>query len=432
MSAAVKKETNQIEQYMHGLGASARSAYAELAGASSETRTAALNAIAENIRSATPTILAANAKDYEAAKTKGLSGALLDRLQLTDKRIEAMAAGVAQIAALPDPIGRVLEAWDNENNGLHIEKIAVPLGVIGIIYESRPNVTADAVAMCIKSGNACILRGGSESAGSAKAIMDAIHAGLRAAKLPETAAQLVGTTDREAVGVMLRMRDYLDVMIPRGGESLTRRVAEESLVPTILHLTGNCHIYVHASAEAEKSVRIVHNAKLRRTGICGALESLLIDRKALSTIGASIIQDLLEAGCEVRGDADIAKLDTRVKPASDADWGTEYLDKIISAKVVDSVEEAITHINHYGSHHTDAILTEDKNAARAFTTKIDSAIVLVNSSTQFADGGEFGFGGEIGIATGRLHARGPVGAAQLTTYKYVVTTQDAAGAIRAG
>ncbi|OYW13368.1 MAG: glutamate-5-semialdehyde dehydrogenase [Rhodospirillales bacterium 12-54-5] len=336
-----------------------------------------------------------------------------------------------QIAAQPEPIGRVLETWDNAANGLHFEKVAVPLGVIGIIYESRPNVTADAVAMCIKSGNACMLRGGSESMHSAQAIMTAIHTGLHNAGLPEECAQLVATTDREAVGVMLRMRGILDVMIPRGGESLTRRVAEESLVPTILHLTGNCHIYVHAHADAAKAQRVVYNAKLRRTGICGALESLLIDQAAPGG-GRDIIKDLLDSGTEVRGDAAVQQFDARVKPATDDDWATEYLEKIVSAKMVDGVAEAIAHINRYGSHHTDAIITEDNQAAEKFTAGVDSAIVLVNASTQFADGGEFGFGGEIGIATGRLHARGPVGAAQLTTYKYIVTTHDTAGAIRAG
>jgi len=427
---AMKADT--IEAQLHAMGDAARVAFTVLAAAPAEQKTKALTAMAKAIRASSAQILTANAKDYAAAQTKGLTSAMLDRLQLNDKRIASMAAGIEQIATLPDPIGKVIESWDNAENGLHFEKVAVPLGVIGIIYESRPNVTADAVAMCIKSGNACILRGGSESANSAHAIMDAIHHGLREAGLPHDVAQLVATTDREAVGVMLRMRGYLDVMIPRGGESLTRRVAEESLVPTILHLTGNCHIYIHDAADTAKAVRIVHNAKLRRTGICGALESLLIDRKVLKTIGAAVIKDLLDADCEVRGDAEIQKLDGRVKEATADDWGTEYLEKIVSAKVVDSTAEAIAHINRYGSHHTDAILTEDANVAEQFTRSIDSAIVLVNASTQFADGGEFGFGGEIGIATGRLHARGPVGAAQLATYKYIVTTKDAAGAIRAG
>jgi glutamate-5-semialdehyde dehydrogenase len=423
--------TSELEHEMHAIGDRARAAYSALAAASAEQKTTALLAIAEAIRAATPAILIANQIDYDAAKAKGISPAMLDRLQLNESRIASMANGVAQIAALPDPVGRVLEAWDNPSNGLHFEKISVPLGVIGIIYESRPNVTADAAAMCIKSGNGCILRGGSESGRSALAIVTAIHAGLEKANLPKDAVQLVATTDREAVSVMLRMQHHIDVIVPRGGESLTRHVAETSRIPTILHLAGNCHIYVHANADLAMAQRIIHNAKLRRTGICGALESLLIDQAALGGVNL-IIKDLLDSGCEVRGDAAIQQLDARVKPANEEDWGTEYLDKIISVKMVAGIDEAIAHINHYGSHHTDAIITSNAAAATQFTRNVDSAIVLVNASTQFADGGEFGFGGEIGIATGRLHARGPVGAAQLTTYKYVVTTADAAGAIRAG
>ena len=423
--------TTELETHMHALGDRARAAYALLAAASAEQKSKALLAIAEAIGAATPAILAANQLDYDAAKTKGLAPSMLDRLQLNEQRIAAMANGVAQIADLPDPVGRVLEAWDNPANGLHFEKISVPLGVIGIIYESRPNVTADAAAMCIKSGNGCILRGGSESGRSAQAIVAAIHAGLEKANLPKDAVQLVATADREAVSVMLRMQNHIDVIVPRGGESLTRHVAETSRIPTILHLAGNCHIYVHADADLVSAQRIIHNAKLRRTGICGALESLLIDQAALGGISL-VLKDLLDSGCEVRGDAAIQKVDARIKPATEADWGTEYLDKIISVKTVAGIDAAIAHINRYGSHHTDAIITRDVAAAKQFTAGVDSAIVLVNASTQFADGGEFGFGGEIGIATGRLHARGPVGAAQLTTYKYIVTTADAAGAIRAG
>ena len=423
--------TTQLETDMHAVGDRARAAYAALATATAEQKSQALLAIAEAIRAATPAILAANQLDYDAAKTKGLSTAMLDRLQLTESRVTSMADGVAQIAALPDPVGRVLESWDNCSNGLHFEKISVPLGVIGIIYESRPNVTADAAAMCIKSGNGCILRGGSESSRSAHAIVDAIHVGLQSANLPKDAVQLVATTDREAVSVMLRMQNHIDVIVPRGGESLTRHVAEASRIPTILHLAGNCHIYVHGRADLSMAQRIIHNAKLRRTGVCGALESLLIDEAVFG--GANlIVKDLLDNGCEVRGDAAIQKLDVRIKPATEEDWGTEYLDKIISVKIVSGIDKAIAHINRYGSHHTDAIITLDAAAAKQFTAGVDSAIVLVNASTQFADGGEFGFGGEIGIATGRLHARGPVGAAQLTSYKYVVTTTDAQGAIRAG
>jgi glutamate-5-semialdehyde dehydrogenase len=414
---------------MQQLGAQARSAYAVLAQASTQQKTQALSEAAAALRAASATILEANGKDMEAARAKGLSDAMLDRLKLDAKRIEAMAAGVAQVADLPDPVGTVLEAWDVPSNGLHIERVRIPLGVIGIIYESRPNVTADAAALCIKSGNAAILRGGSESFHSSRAIAAAMHAGLAKAGLPQEAVQLVPTTDREAVGILLSMVGLVDIIVPRGGKSLTERVLAESRVPTIQHLEGNCHLYVHAGADLAKAQRIVHNAKLRRTGICGAAESLLLD-KAID--GGAIITDLLDSGCEVRGDLAIQKLDARVRPATELDWSTEYLAPIISVKQVQNLSDAIAHINRYGSHHSDAIITEDTDAAQQFTREVDSALVLVNASTQFADGGEFGFGGEIGISTGRLHARGPVGAAQLTTYKYIVTTAKPDGAIRAG
>ena len=327
---------------------------------------------------------------------------------------------------MPDPVGHVLDT-QTRPNGLRISRVSVPLGVIGIIYEARPNVTADAGGLCLKSGNAAILRGGSESFYSSRAIVACLHAGLRAAGLPEDAIQLVPTTDRAAVGEMLTMVGLIDVIVPRGGVSLTKRVAEESRIPTILHLDGNCHTYIHAAADKQMALDVVKNAKLRRTGICGATESLLIDEAAVASHLPVIVEMLLAEGCEVRGDAMICALNAQVKLATEADWGTEYLDKIISIKTVLGVEEAVAHINQYGSHHTDAIITADRGAADDFLRGVDSAIVVHNASTQFADGGEFGMGAEIGISTGRLHARGPVGASQLTTYKYVV---EGAGQIR--
>jgi glutamate-5-semialdehyde dehydrogenase len=417
-----------LQQQMETIGRAARDAYSALAMASAQQKSLALTEAAAAIRASEKEILAANAADMEAARSKGIAPAMLDRLQLDGKRIQSMAAGVQQMAALPDPVGRVLDAWDVESNGLHIEKIAVPLGVIGIIYEARPNVTADAAALCIKSGNAANLRGGSESIHSSRAIVAAVHAGLKKAGLPLDAVQLVPVTDREAVGIMLGMVGLIDIIVPRGGKSLTERVMKESRIPTIQHLEGNCHVYVHASADAAVAKEVVHNAKLRRTGICGSAESLLIDA---AFDGSAIVKDLLDSGCEVRGDAAVQKIDARVKAATEEDWGTEYLAPIIAAKAVGGLGEAIAHINRYGSHHTDAIIATDKIAAQQFTRQVDSAIVLVNASTHFADGGEFGFGGEIGISTGRLHARGPVGAAQLTTYKYIVTTAKP-GAVRAG
>jgi glutamate-5-semialdehyde dehydrogenase len=419
-----------LAQQMDELGREARAAAQVLAQLGPAQKTRALHAAAASLRAHAGDILAANGRDMDAAAH--LSGALRDRLMLDAKRIEGIARGIDQVADLPDPVGRVLEAWDVASNGLHIEKIAVPLGVIGMIYESRPNVTADATALAIKSGNAVILRGGSESFHSNGAILAAIHEGLQKEDLPQAAAQLVPTTDRAAVNYMLTMHDVIDVIIPRGGKSLTERVRADARVPTLLHLDANVHIYIDRAADAQKAQRILHNAKLRRCGVCGAVETLLIDRQGVPALAKTVIADLLDGGCEIRGDAEIAALDARVKPATDADWDTEYLAPILAVKMVGGLEDAIAHINRHSSHHTDAIITEDKNAAQHFTQSVDSAIVLVNASTQFADGGEFGFGGEIGIATGRLHARGPVGAAQLTTYKYVVSTHDAAGAIRAG
>lgn len=409
-------------------GRRARDAARVLADAGADARTNALSVAAQAIRRQAAAILAANAEDMEAARARDLSAALLDRLMLDEKRVEAMARGVEEVAAMPDPLGRTLAEWTRPN-GLRIARVAVPLGVIGIIYESRPNVTADAGALCLKSGNAAILRGGSESFRSSRAIAACLQEGLRAAGLPEDAVQLVPTTDRAAVGEMLRMVGLIDVIVPRGGASLTRRVAEESRIPTILHLDGNCHTYIHAAADKAMAVEVVTNAKLRRTGVCGATESLVIDRAVLSSHLPVIIDALAQGGCEVRGDREAQAADVRILPATEADWGTEYLDKILSVKTVSGLEEAIAHINRYGSHHTDAILTADADAATRFLAGVDSAIVLHNASTQFADGGEFGMGAEIGISTGRLHARGPVGAEQLTTYKYVVRGE---GTVRPG
>ncbi len=404
---------------MGDLGRRARTAYGQLAAASAEMRSAALRHAAARLRVTEAELLAANAQDMAQAHARGLSGAMLDRLLLDSKRIAAMAAGLEDVAAMPDPLGRTLAEWLRPN-GLRIARISVPLGVIGIIYESRPNVTADAGALCLKSGNAAILRGGSESFHSSRAIVACLRDGLRHAGLPEDAVQLVPTTDRAAVGEMLRMVGVIDVIVPRGGASLTRRVAEESRIPTILHLDGNCHTYIHRAADAAMAATVVANAKLRRTGVCGATESLVIDRGVLATHLPGIVDALVAGGCEVRGDAEACATDARLVPASEEDWGTEYLDRIISVKTVADEAEAIAHINRYGSHHTDAIITADEAAAAQFLSGVDSAIVLHNASTQFADGGEFGMGAEIGISTGRLHARGPVGAEQLTTYKYVV------------
>ncbi len=412
------------------LGTQARAAYRVLASMTSDKKSAALKQAAASLRTAKATILKANEQDLAAAT--GLSDALRDRLLLNDARIEAMAKGIEQVADLADPVGRELEAWDVEANGLHIVRRSVPLGVIGMIYESRPNVTADAAALALKAGNAVILRGGSESFRSNGAIANAMREGLSKGGMPESAMQLIHTQDRAAVGWMLTASDHIDVIIPRGGQTLTDRVAKEARVPTLLHLIGNCHIYLHSSADAATAQAVVLNAKMRRTGICGALESLLVDTQFDTKLLQQILQQLLQQGCEIRGDAAVQKLDARIVAASEEDWSTEYLAPILSVKIVDGLDAAIAHINRYGSHHTDAIITTDDKAAQQFVRQIDSAIVLINASTQFADGGEFGFGAEIGIATGRLHARGPVGAAQLVTYKYVVTTDKKDGAIRAG
>jgi glutamate-5-semialdehyde dehydrogenase len=410
----------KMGELMEGLGKAAVKAAAVLALANTERKNIALSAAAAAVRARRGEILAANERDMAAARAAKLGGALLDRLQLDEKRVEAIARSIEEVVALPDPIGATVADWDRPN-GLRIQRVRVPLGVIGIIYESRPNVTADAGALCLKSGNAVILRGGSESRLSSAAIHACLVEGLRAAELPEECIQLVPTTDRAAVGYMLAgMTDYIDVIVPRGGKSLVARVQQEARVPVIGHLEGNCHVYVDRDADVRMARTIAVNAKMRRTGVCGAAETLLVDRACVDTHLAPLIEDLIAAGCEVRGDATVQKVDSRVRPATEDDWYTEYLDSIIAARVVDGVDAAIAHIAKYGSAHTESIVTQNDATAERFLQQVDSAIVLHNASTQFADGGEFGMGAEIGISTDRFHARGPVGAEQLTSYKYVV------------
>ncbi len=413
-------EMVKVGEVMEGLGKAAVEAAPVLALAGTEKKNTALAAAAQAVRARVGEILAANERDMTAARAAKLSGALLDRLYLDERRVEAVARSIEDVLALPDPIGTVVAEWERPN-GLRIQRARVPLGVIGIIYESRPNVTADAGALCLKSGNAVILRGGSESRYSSAAIHACLLEGLRSAGLPEECIQLVPTTDRAAVGYMLAgMTEYLDVIVPRGGKSLVERVKKEARVPVIGHLEGNCHVYVDRDADIRMARTIVLNAKMRRTGICGAAETLLLDRACADTHLAPIVEDLLAAGCEVRGDAAVQAVDPRVRPASEDDWYTEYLDSIIAARVVDGVDAAIAHIAKYGSAHTESIVTENEAAAEHFLQHVDSAIVLHNASTQFADGGEFGMGAEIGISTDRFHARGPVGVEQLTSYKYIV------------
>jgi len=404
---------------MNRMGAAAKAAARVLATASTAQKNAALRAAATALRNNEQKILAANAEDMAAGKAKGLTAALLDRLMLDGKRIAAIAQGLEEIAELADPVGGVTAAWTRPN-GLKFERVRTPLGVIGVIYESRPNVTADAGGLCLKAGNACILRGGSESFHSSMAIHACLAEGLKAAGLPEAAIQLVPTTDRAMVGAMLTAANWLDVIVPRGGKSLVARVQSESRVPVFAHLEGNCHVYVEASAALDMAMAIVKNAKLRRTGVCGAAETLLVERAAVQTHLKPLVQMLLDAGCEVRGDAETQQVDARVKPATEEDWATEYLDAIIAVRVVENLDAAIEHIATHGSSHTEAILTETADHAAEFMNRLDSAILLHNASTQFADGGEFGFGAEIGIATGKMHARGPVGVEQLTTFKYRV------------
>jgi glutamate-5-semialdehyde dehydrogenase len=409
-----------VEALMQGIGQAARQAALVLALASTEQKNRALRAGAAALRAQAAEILTANEGDMQQAVARGLSSALLDRLRLDHDRVEAMARGLEDIERLADPIGRHLAEWVRPN-GMQIQRVCVPLGVVGIIYESRPNVTADAGALCVKSGNAVILRGGSESARSSAAIHECLGSGLEAAGLPRACVQLVPTTDRAAVGHMLAdMAGSIDVIVPRGGKSLIARVRQEARVPVIGHLEGVCHVYVDRGANLEMARHIVLNAKMRRTGICGSAETLLVDRACVATHLAALIGSLLDAGCEVRGDEPSARVDARVKQATEQDWYAEYLDAIIAVRVVDGVDAAIEHIRRYGSQHTDCIVTDDSAAAERFLTRVDSAIVLHNASTQFADGGEFGMGAEIGISTDKFHARGPVGVEQLTSYKYIV------------
>jgi glutamate-5-semialdehyde dehydrogenase len=410
----------ELAALMDRIGRAAVDAARVLAATPAAAKDTALRAAARALRERRSGVHAANAADLAEARAAGLGPAMLDRLALDDARVEAMARGLEEIAALPDPVGTVAAEW-RRPNGLVIQRVRVPLGVVGIVYESRPNVTADAGALCLKSGNAAILRGGSESFRSSTVIHACLAAGLAAAGLPETAVQLVPTTDRAAVGAMLAGLDgRITVLVPRGGKSLVERVQREARVPVIGHLEGNCHVYVDRAADLGMARAVVRNSKLRRTGICGAAETLLVDAGCVATHLGPIVRDLLEAGCEVRGDATVRAADPRVRPATEEDWRTEYLDAVIAARVVDGVDAAIDHIARYGSAHTEAIVTADAAAAERFLSRVDSAIVLHNASTQFADGGEFGMGAEIGISTDRFHARGPVGVEQLTTYKYVV------------
>jgi glutamate-5-semialdehyde dehydrogenase len=413
-------DTGQLGELMEGLGRAATEAAAVLALAPGAQKDAALCAAAAALRAQAPEILAANERDLAAARARQLSAPRLDRLRLESRAIETMAASCEAIAAMSDPVGRVSAGWERPN-GLKIQRVTVPLGVIGIVYESRPNVTVDAGALCLKSGNAVILRGGSESEHSSRALHGCLLAGLSSAALPPSCIQLVPTSDRAAVGYMLAgMTEYLDVIVPRGGKTLVERVQREARVPVLGHLEGNCHVYIDRDADVRMARAIAVNAKMRRTGICGAAETLLVDRACVATHLRPVIEDLLAAGCEVRGDATVQGVDARVRAANEEDWYTEYLDAIIAARVVAGVDGAIAHIARYGSAHTESIVTENRATAERFLQRVDSAIVLHNASTQFADGGEFGMGAEIGISTERLHARGPVGVEQLTTYKYVV------------
>ena len=417
-SAVAERETD-IPGLMDALGAGAKQAATELAHASADAKNTALHAAAAALRRNAESILKANAADLQSGRDRGLSAALIDRLTLSHDRIDAMAKGIEDIAALKDPVGDIMAEWTRPN-GLKIARVRTPLGVIGIIFEARPNVTADAGALCLKSGNAAILRGGSEAVHSNRAIHACLQEGLRAAGLPEAAIQLVPTQDRDAVGYMLTMAETIDVIVPRGGKSLVERVQRESRVPVFAHLEGICHTYVDRAADLDKARKIVLNAKMRRPGICGATETLLIDKAVLETHLKPIIDHLLAAGCEVRGDAACRAVDDRLQPATDADWDTEYLDPILAVAAVDGVTGAVAHIARHSSGHTEAIITEDRDTADQFLGAVDSAIVMHNASTQFADGGEFGMGAEIGISTGKMHARGPVGVEQLTSFKYIV------------
>ncbi|MBE7732817.1 glutamate-5-semialdehyde dehydrogenase [Devosia faecipullorum] len=418
--SAIEPGTEDLSTLMAQLGRQARIGASALRNATSEQKRTALLTAAGAINAHRKKILAANELDMAAAREKGISGAFLDRLLLTNARIDAIIEAVTTIAELPDPVGTVIAEWDRPN-GLHIERVRTPLGVIGVIFESRPNVTADAGALCIKSGNAVILRGGSDSVHSSRAIVDCLLDGLHLAGLPVECVQLVPITDRAAVGEMLKGLDgNIDVIVPRGGKSLVARVQSEARVPVFAHLEGLVHVYIDKSADLDKAVAITLNAKMRRTGICGAAETLLVHKDVVATHLKPVIEALVAKGCEIRGDANVLAMIPAAKPATEQDWQTEYEDAIISVKIVDSLEAAIAHIEHYSSHHTEAIIAEDAAAVEKFFNQIDSAILVHNASTQFADGGEFGFGGEIGIATGKMHARGPVGVEQLTSFKYRV------------
>ncbi len=414
------ERAEDVPAMMNDLGRRARAAARRLALAPPEQKNAALMAMAAALRADAPSILAVNALDVADVKASGALPSFIDRLTLDPKRIEAMAAGIEEIAALPDPVGVVTARWERPN-GLWLERVSTPLGVIGIIYESRPNVTADAGALSLKAGNASILRGGSDSFRSSRAIHAALQRGLAEVGLPADAIQMVPTADRAAVGAMLSgLSGAIDVIVPRGGKSLVARVQDEARVPVFAHLEGIVHIYVHEKAELSMAIPLIVNAKMRRTGVCGAAETLLVDRSVAAAYLPAIAEALTAAGCTIRADAEARALLPDAEPASEADWSTEYLDSIIAVRIVGGLDEAIDHIERYGSHHTDCILTEDEAAAARFLAEVDSAIVMHNASTQFADGGEFGFGGEIGIATGRMHARGPVGTEQLTSFKYRV------------
>ncbi|GAB4260660.1 MAG: glutamate-5-semialdehyde dehydrogenase [Pararhodobacter sp.] len=408
----------EIDAMMTGIGKAARAAAAELAFAPSEAKDTALRVAADAVWARRDEIMAANGRDLEFGRDKGLGAAMMDRLMLDEGRVRAIAEGLRAVAAQDDPVGAVMAEWDRPS-GLHIRRVRTPLGVVGVIYESRPNVTADAAALCLKSGNAVILRGGSESFHSSRALLDCMVEGLRAAGLPEAAIQVVPTRDRAAVSALLRMVEYVDVIVPRGGKGLVGLVQSEARVPVFAHLEGICHVYADRDADLEKARRVVLNAKTRRTGICGAAECLLIDRGFHARHGAVLVEDLVKAGVEVRTEGALLSVPGTV-PAQPDDFGREFLDMIIAAKLVDGVDEAIAHIRRYGSQHTESILTENAATAQRFFQRVDSAIVMQNASTQFADGAEFGMGAEIGIATGKLHARGPVGAEQLTSFKYIV------------
>ena len=410
-------QTLDPQLHIHELGSRARAAARQLLTASTEAKNTALTEAAKALRAAMPTLLEANAKDVASVAGKK-DASFIDRLELTEDRVEGMAAALEQIAELPDPVGRQLAQFDRPN-GLKIERVAVPIGVIGMIYESRPNVGADASALCLKSGNAVILRGGSESRHSTREIVACMQAGLKAAGLPADAVQTVQTTDRAAVAALLQADEFVDLVIPRGGRGLVELVRDQASVPTLLHLDGNCHSYVHEAADIDKAVAIIRNAKLRRTGVCGATESVVVDRAVAERV-IPLLADAMVGECELRGDDEAVAIDSRLTRASEEDWDTEYLGPIASVKIVDGLAEGIAWVDQHSSHHTDAILTEDAEAARRFMTAIDSAVVMHNASTQFSDGGEFGMGAEIGIATGKMHARGPVGLEQLTSFKYLV------------